>query len=157
MKSITECKCQNATKKLLKALDRVEQVAQAIRWRIVNFPGDLAALDVEIVRLTGESFVIAKLNGEIAALKDLERIDEAEGHECDSCGFGLLERCGECLCHLCEDCRHEFGDGFLCDECHDFLADEEVDIESDTVSDNEGKDTDKDAISNSFRSVALAA
>ena len=129
MQSLIESKCQTATKKLIEALDRVEQVAEAIKWRITNMPEDLPNSDAEIGRLTVESFVIAKLNGEIAALKALERIDESAGHECDSCGFGPLERCEECLCRLCEDCRCELGDRILCEECYDDLADDEGDIE----------------------------
>lgn len=135
MKSIIQSKCRHTTKKLFESLDRVEQVAQAIRWQISNLQDDLSNSNVEVGRLTGESWEIAKLLGELIALRDMEgHVDDV--CVCDSCGTYVLTPCEECSCYCCDDCLKEHADRLLCDECHAILTEEGEDTDAHASPDN---------------------
>lgn len=99
-------------------LERVEQQAQEIRWRIANFPGDVPAHDDEIAGLTEEAFRVAVLYGQLSVLVAADGQEEKLEPACEVCGDLSSNLCDGCLGHFCDDCSNVIDAITYCEECY---------------------------------------
>lgn len=98
------------------ALDRVEQAAQAIRWRIANDSEDYTVMGEEVAALCCESAQVATIFGELSAIRGLE-VHAKRDEVCTACGQDKGYGCENCSVLVCEDCTEEYVGRVLCDYC----------------------------------------
>lgn len=105
-----------ATDGLVAALERIEQAAQAVRWRVANTPQDMSALGEEIGALASDSARVSTLFGVYSGLVTPE--SAGENLRCSGCRTGLVHHCDECSGVFCPDCVQERAGRPLCADCY---------------------------------------